>query len=284
MKRLCALLFLLLASQPCLAEGARLLGTGGVTQIEGASGGGLTPWATIAGYGAGSDSSTTVFISNVRTGDYQLDAVGGTWSYGNRIEISFARQNFDLGTLGIALGLPDTVLRQNVIGAKVRLAGDIIYGDWPQIAIGVQHKTLVDPAVANLIGAKDDSGTDFYIAASRLVLAGIGGRNLVWSAALRATKANQLGLLGFGGDLEDGYSVMVEAMAGVMLDRHTVIGIEYRQKPDNLSFAGEDDWADVFIAYLPSRSLSLTAAYADLGAIGGLDRQAGFYLSVQAGF
>lgn len=284
MKTFCTMFLLLLASGPCAAEGTRLLGTGGVTQIEGASGGGLAPWATIAGYEAGYDSGATAFISNVRTGDYQLDAVGAAWSYGNRLEISFARQNFDIGTLGIALGLPDTVLRQNVFGAKVRLAGDIVYGDWPQIAVGVQHKTLVDPAVAGLIGARDDSGTDFYIAASRLVLAGVGDRNLVWSAALRATKANQLGLLGFGGDRDDGYAVVVEAMAGVMLDRHTVFGVEYRQKPDNLSFAGEDDWMDVFIAWLPSRSLSLTAAYADLGSIAGLDRQSGFYLSMQAGF
>lgn len=286
MKYLYSALFLLLVASPSLsaAEGARLIGTGGVTQIEGASGGGLTPWATIAGYGANDTNGATAFISNVRTGDYQLDAFGGAWSLGNRLEISFARQNFDLGTLGIALGLPDTVIRQNVIGAKLRVAGDIVYGDWPQIAVGVQHKQLIDPAVANLIGAQDDSGTDTYIAASRLVLAGPGDRNILWSAALRATKANQLGLLGFGGDLEDGYSIVAEAAAGVMLDRHTVVGIEYRQKPDNLSFAGEDDWADVFIAYLPSRSLAFTAAYVDLGSIGTLDRQAGFYLSLQASF
>ncbi|HEX7045972.1 MAG TPA: DUF3034 family protein [Gammaproteobacteria bacterium] len=283
MKYLTPLLLLLFVT-PSAADGARLLGTGGVMQIEGASGGGLVPWATIAGYGAGDDTGISAFISNVRTGDYQLDAVGAAWSYGNRLEISLARQNFDIGTLGIALDLPDTVLRQNIIGAKLRVAGDIVYGNWPQIAVGVQHKNLVDPAVANLIGARDDAGTDFYISASRLVLAGIGDRNFFWNATLRATKANQLGLLGFGGDLDDDYSFMLEAAAGVLLDRHTVIGIEYRQKPDNLSFAGEDDWADLFIAYLPSRSLSLTAAYVDLGAIGGLERQSGFYLSLQATF
>ena len=32
--------------------GGKLLLTGGVTQIEGAGGGGLTPWALIGGYGS----------------------------------------------------------------------------------------------------------------------------------------------------------------------------------------------------------------------------------------
>ncbi|OYW32390.1 MAG: hypothetical protein B7Z51_03330, partial [Methyloversatilis sp. 12-65-5] len=34
-----------------LHAGDRLIATGGVTQIEGAAGGGLNPWAVIAGYG-----------------------------------------------------------------------------------------------------------------------------------------------------------------------------------------------------------------------------------------
>ena len=49
MKSIC-LIFVLFFSQYLIA-GSRQLGTGAVTQLEGSSGSGLVPWATIAGYG-----------------------------------------------------------------------------------------------------------------------------------------------------------------------------------------------------------------------------------------
>ena len=46
-----------------------------------------------------------------------------------------------------------------------------------------------------VVGAKRDSGVDFYVSATKLLLE----QNLLLNGTLRATKANQLGLLGFGG-------------------------------------------------------------------------------------
>ena len=104
------------------------------------------------------------------------------------------------------------------------------------------------------------------------------------SGAARATKANQLGLLGFGGDKDDDYSLQFEGSAGVLLNRRLLVGAEYRSKPDNLGFAKEDDWVDVFAAYAINKNLSVTAAYADLGDIATFKDQRGLYLSIQAGF
>jgi len=42
--------------------GDRLLATGGVSQIEGAGGGGLTPWALITGYGTDAQIGGTAFL------------------------------------------------------------------------------------------------------------------------------------------------------------------------------------------------------------------------------
>jgi hypothetical protein len=39
---------------------------------------------------------------------------------------------------------------------------------------------------------------------------------------------------------------LAEAGAGVFINRQWLLGAEYRQKPDNLSFAREDDWWDLF--------------------------------------
>ena len=55
-------------------------------------------------------------------------------------------------------------------------------------------------------------------------------------------------------------------------------------KPDNLGIAREDDWFDVFVAYAPTRNVSLTVAYADLGNIVIKDNQRGLYASLQVGF
>jgi len=62
------------------------------------------------------------------------------------------------------------------------------------------------------------------------------------------------------------------------------VGAEVRTKPNNLGFAKEDDWYDVFAAYAINKHLSATLAYADLGSIATFNNQRGVYVSLQAGF
>lgn len=263
----------------------RLLATGGTTQIEGAAGGGLVPWAVLAGYGTRDEYGGTFAITRVDTGDYNLDMLGVAFTFRNRVEISYARQEFDLGTLGTSptINQPDGVLRQDIFGAKVRIVGDLIYTPWPQVSAGVQYKRLKDFDIPSAVGAEDDSGVDVYLAATKLFLAGLAGRNVLLNATLRSTEANQLGLLGFGGDA-GGRDLVFEGSAALLLNRFTAVGVEYRQKPDNLGFAREEDWWDAFVGYFPNKHVSFVAAYADLGSVAGLDRQTGFYLSVEASY
>lgn len=262
--------------------GGRLIGTGGVTQIEGAAGGGLTPWAVLGGYGTDGQHGATAFVSTVDTGDYRLDAIGAAWIWNNRLELSAARLDFDVGSLSTKLGLAeDARLGLNVFGAKLRLAGDIVYGRWPQVSLGLQHKRQRDFDIPKSVGSKDDSGTDLYVSMGRLFLGGLAGRNVFLNGTVRSTRANELGLLGFGGPENGERELMVEGAAAVFLDRRTAVGVEYRGKPDNLDFAAEDDWMDVFIAWFPSKNLSLTLAWTDLGSVATLDDQRGLYLSAE---
>ncbi len=62
------------------------------------------------------------------------------------------------------------------------------------------------------------------------------------------------------------------------------MGGEYRTKPDNLGFAKENDWWDLFAAYAIDKHLSVTAAYTNLGDIATFKNQNGFLVSLQAGF
>ncbi|TQU04158.1 DUF3034 family protein, partial [Xanthomonas perforans] len=111
-----------------LAGDGRLLATGGVSMIEGSSGGGIVPWATLSGYGTRDELGTVAFATHVDSGDYRLDVQGAALTVGNRLELSLARQRLDLGTLQDRLGLPWNALGQDVFGAKVRVAGDLVYG------------------------------------------------------------------------------------------------------------------------------------------------------------
>lgn len=265
-----------------VAGDGRLLATGGGTQLEGAAGGGLVPWAVLAGYATDDEWSTTAFATRVDVDDYTLDSRGIAVTVHNRIELSYARERFQLGTLGDALGMHGAAIRQDVFGAKLRIAGDVIYSDMPQISIGVMRKHNLDFGVPSAVGARRDSGTDVYVAATKVFLAGAAGYNLLLNATLRSTEANQLGILGFGGD-RGGRATVGEVSAAVLIDASLAFGVEYRQKPDHLSFAREDAFSDFFIAWFPNKHVSLVAAYADLGSVATLREQRGWYLSVQAG-
>ncbi|WP_240612779.1 DUF3034 family protein [Alteromonas flava] len=259
--------------QPTIAAEGKLIGTAGLIQIEGTGGGGIVPWATLSGYDSRDQISVSAVSTQVDIDDYRLNVLGISASFFDRVEISAAHHRFDLKTLG-------GDIKQNVFGLKYRVYGDVVYSTWPQLSVGIQHKRLEDKAVAELVGAKSTtSGTDFYVAATKVHLGAIAGYNAVWNLTARATKANQLGLLGYGGSANDSYEIMLEASAGVLLSRNVAIGAEYRQKPDNLGL-GEDDWVDYFVTYIPNKHFALTLAWAELGSIAGAGEQNGLYLSI----
>jgi hypothetical protein len=266
------------------AEQGRLIATGGASSIEGAAGGGITPWAVLAGYGEQGEWGSSVFATRVDLPDYRLDVAGLAVSYDNRIEFSYARQRFDLGSLVHKLGLPEDSLSQDVLGVKVRLFGDLIYDQLPQVSLGLQYKHQRDFLIPSLVGARRDHDVEGYLAASRLFMGAAFGYNLVVNGGLRYSRANELGVLGFGGDRRDSRSLLKEGSVALLFNPRWALGVEYREKPDNLSFAGESDWADVFVGYFPNKHLSVVLAYARLGEIATLDNQNGTYLSVQGSF
>lgn len=263
--------------------GSRQLGTGGVTQVEGSSGSGLVPWATIAGYSESDESDFTLAYTFVDTSDYKFDMQGVAWGWKNRLEISLAKQELDLVKLGPAINLPGATLNQNVMGAKFRLAGNLVYTKLPQISLGIQHKKNTDFLIPSVVGAVDDTSIDYYISATKLFLGKPMGFNGFATLTLRSTEANELGLLGFGGDI-GGRHINIESSFGFFINKKTAIGFDFREKQSNLSFASEDNWRDIFIAWIPNRNLSIVAAYVDLGSVASLKDQKGYYISVTGGF
>ncbi len=107
--------------------------------------------------------------------------------------------------------------------------------------------------------------------------------SVLLNGTVRWTKANQTGILGFGTAARNKYDTMFEGSAAWLLRRDLALGVEFRQKPDHLPFK-EDHWFDVFLAWAPTKNVSLTLAYADLGNIVIKDNQRATYLSIQLGF
>ena len=261
---------------------AKLLLTNAVSAVDGASGGGISNWATIAGRQETRGVGVQAHVTAVLLPDFFYQSHGVALGIADRIELSYARQNFGTQDVGAALGIGQGyMLNQDVFGAKVRLFGDVVYGNTmvPQVAVGAQYKRSLDGAVASAVGAAHDEGVDVTLSATKLFLS----HSVLVNTTARLTKANQNGLLGFGSVSDDSYAVQFEGAVAYQFSRRFVLGTEFRTKPDNLGL-GEGDWFDVFAAYAPSDNLTVTAAYADLGSIATFTGQRGAFLQAQIAF
>jgi Protein of unknown function (DUF3034) len=280
----------------------KILATSGVSQVEGSGGGGLTPWATITGYGTRDSVGANAHYSYLHTGDESLNSFGLAFGLFDRVELSYANQDFRFHS-GLLAMSGETSIGEDVYGIKVKLFGDIVYDQdlwYPQVAVGAMYKKnrgldipvlgVRDFSPTNL-GAKHDAGTDFYVSATKLYLS----ESVLANLTLRATKANQFGLLGFGGDRSDNYHVEPEVSLAYLFTRKLAAGAEYRAKPHNLTADSESGAYDFFVAYFATSNVSVTAAYVDLGTIGEQiaasfgasdyrTHQRGPYISLQAGF
>jgi hypothetical protein len=299
----CAAIVCAGACLPVQADTGKLLLTGGVSSIDGAAGGGLTPWAVIGSNATEGEIGGSAFVTTAGTKDYGLNIVGAAIGIHDRYEISFAQQDFNTRATGTALGLPGLHLKQDILGFKVRVAGDAILDSdslMPQVAVGLQYKTLGSTGLdgtLRALGAKRD-GVDLYASATKLFL----GQSLLVNGTLRATKANQNGLLGYGATLGGGsnnsYSLQPEFSVAWLLSKNVVVGAEYRFMRNKLETAGRaaglgnglrsEDWKDIFVAWAPNKNLSLTLAYVDLGVIvpatTASRKQKGYYISAQVAF
>ncbi len=319
----------------------KLLATGGVSSFEGAAGGGLTPWALIGSYATADQIGATVFYNNVDIREYDLQTLGFALGFYDRFELSYAHQNLGVSanviqnTAGALIaGLtpilgptsapvaPSTSIGMDVIGAKVRLFGDAVYGQdtfLPQVALGVQYKKNNDfdtgisvpylggTGIPKLLGARDDSGVDVYLSATKVLLGVPMGKRLLVNYTARATKANAFGLLGFGrkvvnpldGTLlseDNRYEIEHEGSLGLFLTEQVIIGTEIRTQSNRLkqqevlgllgapNLAKEDTAHDFFIAYVPNKRWSLTLAAVDFGNLPFQEDSKAFYVSAQAAF
>jgi len=272
------------AAQLWLPDSGRLVATGGVTALDGTGGGGLATWALITGYGTRDSVGGNAHVTYVPLSNYTVGTAGAAIGLFDRVEVSYNHLVFDTGGTGARLGLGRNFrFEQDGVGVKVRLFGDAVYDQdrfLPQVSIGALYRTTDQGQVLKAIGARDRDGTDFYIAATKLFL----DQSILVNTTLRFTRANQFGILGFGGDRSNAYHAEFEGALAYLPTRSTAIGAEYRTRPNNLGFAREQNAFDIFAAWFPTKNISLTLAYVNLGDVATVRNQQGVYLSAQIGF
>ena len=254
-----------------------------VSEVDGAGGGGIVPWALLSGDDTKSDYGAVASYTFIDSGDFTLHSTGVAGSFLHRVEVSYTHWYLSLPSdLSTALGVNS--VQANVLGAKVKLL-DMSDG-LPQVAVGAQYKTNSNGTLVKSLGAKDDSCTDFYVAATKVL--NVAGKNVLLNGTVRETKANWMGLLGFGATGHDSYKTEFEGTAGVFLNDQTLLGAEYRGKPNNLSAGGLDEGniGDAFVAYFPNKNLSIVGAVANLGQVttAAHKNQRAMYLQLQAAF
>ena len=273
-----------------IPDQGKLLLTAGFNDADGTGGGGLVPFALITGYGSKDSYGVNAHYIYAPLRDFDLKTYGVGVGLLDRLELTYARQDFE----ATGTALDGVQVSQDVFGVKVKLLGDAVYDQdsWmPQLAVGAQFKKQkgIDNAGALVspkqLGARSESGTDYYLSATKILLQ----QSLLLNLNLRYTKANQLGLLGFGGDREEGYKLEFAGSIGYVLTRKLAIGAEYRSKPHNLSVDDEGAAWDAFVAWAPTRNVSFVAAYLNLGSVLApvttvTHDQDGPYFSLQDGF
>jgi hypothetical protein len=211
----------------------------------------------------------------------------------------------------------NTTIKMHVVGAKVRLIGEAIYDSdnlIPQVAIGGFYKWNENKTLLETLQADKSKDYEAYISVTKIFFP----LSTLLNVTGRYTAANETGLTGFG----DSHKMRVEASLAYLLKKDTAIGVEFQQHGHNLEgknvqlgsgvdltsivnnpalaptlnslgvSAGlvdsltqkESNWYDAFVAFFPSKNLSITMAMAYLGDITFTPNQTGFYISLQSSF
>lgn len=238
-----------LFSAPASAQygDGKVLLTGGVGAIDGAGGGGITPWATITGYGTRDEINGGIRYTFAELPSYQLNTLGAAIGFYDRLELSFTQSTLPTGgtfdTVGLVLdalnadgaGIEpfNTTIKMDVYGAKLRLFGDAIYDSQnliPQVALGGFYKVNKNENLLRTLQANKAEDYEIYVAATKLFFP----ISTLFNVTARYTSANQTGLTGFGGGDENDREIRFEGSIAHLLNKTTAIGVEYAQHGDNL--------------------------------------------------
>jgi len=252
--------------------------------IEGVGGLVLTPMAYLVNPGVpGTVVGKPAFaLQYAMIGSKDLEVFTATWTFWRRLELGYGISRLGLGDFpadvksatGVDIGTHDIFLHNLNLRLNVIQEGQWDQGWLPAVTVGAHYKhnediNGIDRRLGGLLttlGLDDNDGLDFTLTASKTLTCL--PRPTIVSAGARASKAAQLGFLGF----TNGYDVTFEGSAVMLVTDRLAVGTEYRQKPDDLGqvsglIADEDDWWDVHAAYILNDRSVLYATVGNAGSV-----------------
>ncbi len=252
--------------------------------IEGVGGLVLTPTAYLVNPGPpgtiiGKPALATHFAM---IGDKDFEAATITWTFFRRLELGYAFNRLGLDAFpadvrtatGVDIGTDEILLHH--FNARLNIIEENQWDKkWmPAVTLGAHYKYNDDihdidrrlGGVLKGLDLDDDDGIDFTLTGSKMLT--FLPRPVLVSAGARASRAAQLGLMGF----TDEYLVTFEGNALVLLTDRLAVGAEYRQKREALGeipgLIGDEDSAwDVHAAYIINDQMNVYAVVGDFGTV-----------------
>ena len=182
----------------------------------------------------------------VHLGDVDIDwtTFGVAETFFNRVEVSYGHET-------IALSGSDTIYKNN-FGTKLLVLpeGNVI----PAVSIGAVWKNTTFDTPAGV----DNSGTDFYLVATKLVKKL--PKPVMLSGGVISTEGRTLGVLGFDKDRDEALFGNID----VLPLENVAVGFEYREGAHFDDFKNADYW-NTHIAWFVNKNLTLVGAYVNTG-------------------
>jgi len=253
--------------------------------IEGYSGGAITTMAYICNGGCKHTKVglPVVSYSLMDLGSKRLHAVSVTQSFFSRIELGYAANHLNIGSLyddirkaGMNPGRDDVWLHH--FNARAMLLPEGSFGlPIPALTAGVHFKYNegVDSIDRNLsgtlsgLGYDRHYGVDYTLSASKMFAKLAFGRPVILTGGVRFSRGAQLGYLGFG----DECRATFEGSVVVMPTSWLILGYELRQKRNPYSeihglLGPEDNWHAFSVSAAVDEHLTVSALYGMLGNVG----------------
>ena len=218
---------------------------------------------------------------NVGRGRF-LTALTATENIAGRVELGFGWEHFDLGDLPekVQQATSLTVHEQavdlqnfNVRGLLVK-DGDFKQAWVPAVTLGVHYKLNDSETGINRdlngtlrnIGITGHEGMDYTLYTTKMIK--VLPRPVLVSAGVRASRAAELGLLGFTRE----YKVTGEGNIGVLATNHLIFAVEFRQKESDFKpiptlISKEHDWFTADVAYIVTNRLTVAGGYGYFGQL-----------------
>ncbi len=244
------------AAQAGIYDVGKVLATSGVNIVDGAAGGGVTPWAVIAGYETNQGINGSIHYTYANLPNYSLNSLGVAVGFYDRLELSYAYDLLPTGSTFNTVGLLantltgggandtgidpfNTSIRMDIFGAKLRVIGESIYDSdnlIPQVAVGAFYKINHNNELLDTLLANKRKDFEAYVAITKIFFP----LDLLVNLTVRYTSANQTGLTGFGGPNKNSREFRPELSFAYLLAKNVAIGAEYAAHGKNTDGRGVD--------------------------------------------